>query len=58
MYRYQRKGAIKKVPQAHHNYSLLIIHHSLFIGAVTDRPFCLPLAELEGRKMPLAADEV
>ncbi len=32
------KCAIKKVPQAHHNYSLLIIHHSLFIGAVTGRP--------------------
>ena len=39
LYWYQRKGAIKKVPQAHHNYSLLIIHHSLFIGTVTDRPF-------------------
>ena len=39
LYWYQRKGAIKKVPQAHHNYSLLIIHHSLFIGTVTDRLF-------------------
>ncbi len=24
---------------AHNTYSLLIIHHSLFIGAVMDRPF-------------------
>ena len=51
LYWYQRKGAIKKVPQAHHNYSLLIIHHSLFIGAVTDRPFCLPLRSLRGRHL-------
>ena len=52
MYRYQRKNAIKKVQPtaAHHNYSLLIIHHSLFIGAVTDRPsFCLPLRSSRGR---------
>ena len=54
------KCAIKKVPQAHHNYSLLIIHHSSFIihwGGHRPSSFCLPLAELEG-KMPLAADEV
>ena len=40
-YRQQRKGAIKKVQPkaAHHNYSIFTIHHSLFIGAVTDRPF-------------------
>ena len=32
------------------NYSLLIIHHSLFIGAVTDRPsFVFPLRSLRGR---------
>ena len=32
------------------NYSLLIIHHSLFIGAVTDRPlFAFPLRSLRGR---------
>ena len=27
LYWYQRKGAIKKVPQAHRNYSLFIIHY-------------------------------
>ena len=45
-YRHRRKNATEKVQPtaAHNNYSLFIIHHSLFIGAVTDRPsFCLPL---------------
>ena len=57
------KCAIKKVPQAHHNYSLLIIHHSLFIIHYSlERSQAAPLlsspAELEGKVSPLVTDEV
>ena len=45
LYWYQRKGAIKKVPQAHHNYSSFIIHW----GGHRAHPFCLPLRSLRGR---------
>ena len=47
MYRYTVNAPLKNRIG---NYSLLIIHHSLFIGAVTDRPlFVFPLRSLRGR---------
>ena len=47
MYRYTVNAPLKNRIG---NYSLLIIHHSLFIGAVTDRPlFAFPLRSLRGR---------